>query len=124
MVHGVRPRAEEVCRAGQSSGGHAAAGGRGGVRPTVLHPGVQHDGLHRPDQGERLKFTPQGSDGGLALIHYVLKNESLPQGNRADIVTLDAGEVYSAVKQFSLVVIAKEIYSEGEGSHPQPCVGT
>lgn len=35
------------------------------------------------------------------------------QANRADIVTLDAGEVYSAVKQFGLVAIAKEIYSEG-----------
>ncbi|XP_078104759.1 saxiphilin-like isoform X2 [Sander vitreus] len=33
--------------------------------------------------------------------------------NRADIVTLDAGEVYSAVKQFGLVAIAKEIYSDG-----------
>ncbi|XP_071349939.1 saxiphilin-like [Trachinotus anak] len=35
------------------------------------------------------------------------------RGNRADIVTLDAGEVYSAVKQFGLVTIAKEIYSDG-----------
>lgn len=35
------------------------------------------------------------------------------QANRADIVTLDAGEVYSAVKQFGLVAIAKEIYSDG-----------
>lgn len=36
------------------------------------------------------------------------------QANRADIVTLDAGEVYSAVKQFGLVVIAKELYSDGK----------
>lgn len=36
------------------------------------------------------------------------------QANRADIVTLDAGEVYSAVKQFGLVAVAKEIYSDGE----------
>lgn len=35
------------------------------------------------------------------------------QAGRADIVTLDAGEVYSAVKQFGLAVIANEIYSEG-----------
>uniref|UniRef100_A0A3B5ASA2 Serotransferrin n=1 Tax=Stegastes partitus TaxID=144197 RepID=A0A3B5ASA2_9TELE len=35
------------------------------------------------------------------------------KANRADIVTLDAGEVYSAVKQFDLVAIAKEIYSDG-----------
>lgn len=35
------------------------------------------------------------------------------QANRADIVTLDAGEIYSAVKQFDLVAIAKEIYSDG-----------
>ncbi|XP_026162581.1 saxiphilin-like isoform X2 [Mastacembelus armatus] len=35
------------------------------------------------------------------------------RGNRADIVTLDAGELYSAVKQFGLVPIAKEIYSDG-----------
>ncbi|XP_062272256.1 saxiphilin-like [Scomber scombrus] len=35
------------------------------------------------------------------------------RGNRADIVTLDAGELYSAVKQFGLVAIAKEIYKEG-----------
>lgn len=38
---------------------------------------------------------------------------SLFQANRADIVTLDAGEVYSAVRQFDLVAIAKEIYSDG-----------
>uniref|UniRef100_A0A3Q0SAE9 Serotransferrin n=1 Tax=Amphilophus citrinellus TaxID=61819 RepID=A0A3Q0SAE9_AMPCI len=35
------------------------------------------------------------------------------KANRADIVTLDAGEIYSAVKQFELVAIAKEIYSDG-----------
>ncbi|KAM4613629.1 saxiphilin-like [Polymixia lowei] len=35
------------------------------------------------------------------------------RANRADVVTLDAGEVYSAVKQFGLVAIAKEIYSDG-----------
>ncbi|XP_056885941.1 saxiphilin-like isoform X2 [Takifugu flavidus] len=35
------------------------------------------------------------------------------RANRADIVTLDAGEVYSAVKQFDLVTVAKEIYSDG-----------
>uniref|UniRef100_A0A3Q1IEX2 Serotransferrin n=1 Tax=Anabas testudineus TaxID=64144 RepID=A0A3Q1IEX2_ANATE len=35
------------------------------------------------------------------------------RGNVADIVTLDAGEVYSAVKQFGLTVIAKELYPEG-----------
>ncbi|KAF7207852.1 transcript variant X1 [Nothobranchius furzeri] len=35
------------------------------------------------------------------------------KANRADIVTLDAGEVYSAVKQFDLVAVAKEMYSEG-----------
>nr|XP_046165890.1 saxiphilin-like isoform X1 [Oncorhynchus gorbuscha] len=35
------------------------------------------------------------------------------RANRADIVTLDAGEVYTAVKQFGLTAIAKEIYSDG-----------
>ncbi|XP_075317278.1 saxiphilin-like isoform X2 [Odontesthes bonariensis] len=35
------------------------------------------------------------------------------KANRADIVTLDAGEVYSAVKQFDLVAVAKEVYSDG-----------
>ncbi|KAK5872525.1 hypothetical protein PBY51_013216 [Eleginops maclovinus] len=35
------------------------------------------------------------------------------RANRADTVTLDAGEVYSAVKQFGLAAIAKEIYSDG-----------
>uniref|UniRef100_A0A3B4A6U1 Serotransferrin n=1 Tax=Periophthalmus magnuspinnatus TaxID=409849 RepID=A0A3B4A6U1_9GOBI len=34
------------------------------------------------------------------------------RANRADIVTLDAGEVYSAVKQFGLVAVAKEIYND------------
>ncbi|XP_057701565.1 saxiphilin-like [Corythoichthys intestinalis] len=33
--------------------------------------------------------------------------------NRADIVTLDAGDVYSAVKQYGLTAFAKEIYSDG-----------
>lgn len=42
-----------------------------------------------------------------------MNSNSLFQANRADLVTLDAGEVYSAVKQFGLVVIAKEIYSDG-----------
>uniref|UniRef100_A0A8C5NCX9 Serotransferrin n=1 Tax=Gouania willdenowi TaxID=441366 RepID=A0A8C5NCX9_GOUWI len=35
------------------------------------------------------------------------------KANRADIITLDAGEVYSAVKQFDLVTVAKEVYSDG-----------
>ncbi|XP_076012960.1 saxiphilin-like [Genypterus blacodes] len=35
------------------------------------------------------------------------------RANRADVVTLDAGEVYSAVKQFGLVAVAKEIYRDG-----------
>lgn len=35
------------------------------------------------------------------------------QDNKADLVTLDAGEVYSAVKQFGLAAVAKEIYSDG-----------
>lgn len=33
--------------------------------------------------------------------------------NKADLVTLDAGELYSAVKQFGLTTIAKEIYKDG-----------
>ncbi|KTF72092.1 hypothetical protein cypCar_00039936, partial [Cyprinus carpio] len=33
--------------------------------------------------------------------------------NKADLVTLDAGEVYSAVKQFGLTAVAKEIYRDG-----------
>ena len=40
------------------------------------------------------------------------------QANRADIVTLDAGEVYSAVKQFDLVAIAKEMYADGRFGSP------
>ncbi|XP_076870592.1 saxiphilin-like isoform X2 [Brachyhypopomus gauderio] len=35
------------------------------------------------------------------------------RANKADLVTLDAGEVYSAVKQFGLTAVAKEIYSDG-----------
>lgn len=35
------------------------------------------------------------------------------RANRADIITLNAGEVYTAVKQFGLSAVAKEIYSEG-----------
>ncbi|XP_056607597.1 saxiphilin-like isoform X1 [Triplophysa dalaica] len=33
--------------------------------------------------------------------------------NKADLVNLDAGEVYSAVKQFGLTTVAKEIYKDG-----------
>ncbi|XP_060774299.1 saxiphilin-like isoform X2 [Neoarius graeffei] len=33
--------------------------------------------------------------------------------NKADLVSLDAGEVYSAVKQFGLAAVAKEVYSDG-----------
>lgn len=43
------------------------------------------------------------------------------QANRADIVTLDAGDVYSAVKQFGLVAVAKEIYSEGSMATARQC---
>uniref|UniRef100_A0A3B4CKA0 Serotransferrin n=1 Tax=Pygocentrus nattereri TaxID=42514 RepID=A0A3B4CKA0_PYGNA len=35
------------------------------------------------------------------------------RANKADLVTLDAGEVYSAVKQFGLTAVAKEIYTDG-----------
>ncbi|KPP69183.1 hypothetical protein Z043_112081, partial [Scleropages formosus] len=35
------------------------------------------------------------------------------QANRADAVTLDAGEVYTAAKQFDLTAVAKEIYRDG-----------
>ncbi|KAJ7999784.1 hypothetical protein DPEC_G00198020 [Dallia pectoralis] len=35
------------------------------------------------------------------------------RANHADMVTLDAGEVYTAVKQFDLIAVAKEIYSDG-----------
>ncbi|XP_014897919.1 saxiphilin-like isoform X1 [Poecilia latipinna] len=35
------------------------------------------------------------------------------KANRADLVALDAGEVYSAVKQFDLVLVAKEVYADG-----------
>ncbi|KAI1900616.1 hypothetical protein AGOR_G00051760 [Albula goreensis] len=35
------------------------------------------------------------------------------RANRADAVTLNAGEVYTAVKQFGLTAVAKEIYSDG-----------
>ncbi|KAJ8414069.1 hypothetical protein AAFF_G00066670 [Aldrovandia affinis] len=35
------------------------------------------------------------------------------RANRADVVTLNAGEVYTAVKQFGLTAVAKEIYSDG-----------
>lgn len=31
-------------------------------------------------------------------------------------MTLDAGEVYSAVRQFGLVAVAKEIYNDGESA--------
>lgn len=35
------------------------------------------------------------------------------QDNKADLVSLDAGDVYSAVKQFGLAAVAKETYSDG-----------
>ncbi|XP_069038145.1 saxiphilin-like [Lepisosteus oculatus] len=35
------------------------------------------------------------------------------QANRADAVTLDAGEVYTAAKQFGLIAVAKEMYEDG-----------
>lgn len=47
------------------------------------------------------------------LLHSQLYLMLFLQANRADIVTLDAGEVYTAVKQFGLTAIAKEIYSDG-----------
>lgn len=33
--------------------------------------------------------------------------------NKADAATLDAGDVYSAVKLYGLTVVAKEIYDQG-----------
>lgn len=33
--------------------------------------------------------------------------------NKADAVSLDAGDVYSAVKLYGLTVVAKEIYDQG-----------
>lgn len=53
----------------------------------------------------------------MSALSYKMKTHSvnsLLQGNRADIVTLDAGELYSALKQFGLVAVAKEIYSDGK----------
>ncbi|XP_069071189.1 serotransferrin-2-like [Pleurodeles waltl] len=35
------------------------------------------------------------------------------QANKADAVSLDAGDVYTAVKLYDLVVVAKEVYEEG-----------
>uniref|UniRef100_A0A8B9IP73 Transferrin-like domain-containing protein n=1 Tax=Anser cygnoides TaxID=8845 RepID=A0A8B9IP73_ANSCY len=42
--------------------------------------------------------------GGFALVFKV---------NKADAATLDAGDVYSAVKLYGLTVVAKEIYDQG-----------
>lgn len=47
------------------------------------------------------------------LLHSQLYLMPFLQANRADMVTLDAGEVYTAVKQFGLTAIAKEIYRDG-----------
>lgn len=33
--------------------------------------------------------------------------------NKADAASLDAGDVYSAVKLYGLTVVAKEIYEQG-----------
>lgn len=35
------------------------------------------------------------------------------QGNKADAVSLDAGDVYSAVRLYNLAVVAKEQHAEG-----------
>ncbi|KAK6483648.1 melanotransferrin-like isoform X1 [Huso huso] len=35
------------------------------------------------------------------------------RANQADAITLDAGDVYTAVKQFNLVMVAKELYPDG-----------
>lgn len=37
--------------------------------------------------------------------------------NKADVASLDAGDVYSAVKLYGLTVVAKEIYAEGQLRH-------
>lgn len=41
---------------------------------------------------------------GLAVVFKV---------NKADAASLDAGDVYSAVKLYGLTVVAKEIYDQG-----------
>lgn len=35
------------------------------------------------------------------------------KANKADAASLDAGDVYSAVKLYGLTVVAKEIYDQG-----------
>ncbi|XP_066522642.1 saxiphilin-like [Hoplias malabaricus] len=53
--------------------------------------------------------------GRLSCVRAYSKADCISKirANKADLVTLDAGEVYSAVKQFGLTAIAKEIYTDG-----------
>ncbi|XP_019751283.1 saxiphilin-like isoform X1 [Hippocampus comes] len=53
--------------------------------------------------------------GRLSCIHASSVTDCINRvtANRADLVTLDAGDVYSALKEFDLTAVAKEIYSDG-----------
>ncbi|XP_029007708.2 saxiphilin-like [Betta splendens] len=56
-----------------------------------------------------------GADTRLSCIRASSTTDCINRirGKHADLVTLDAGELYTAVKQFGLFAVAKEIYREG-----------
>lgn len=66
LVHGVRSRAEEVCRTSQSSAHGAAAGLR--LRQTVVCASVKHQRLHREDQGKSLTAKDVAKEKGNIIV--------------------------------------------------------
>ncbi|MGH0184643.1 UNVERIFIED_CONTAM: hypothetical protein FKN15_015587 [Acipenser sinensis] len=69
VVHRVRERAEEVCRAVQGPGSGAPSRSHQCVRQALLHKGTQHGRLHQQDkESERESFRLLCADGSRAEL--------------------------------------------------------
>ncbi|XP_063171824.1 ovotransferrin-like isoform X3 [Candoia aspera] len=65
-----------------------------------------------------LSVSPPGSSGAFTRVSCIRAHNTYEcinkiRENKADAVSLDAGDVYSAIKLYGLTVVAKEIYLEG-----------